>query len=159
MQPFDPTAQTLTAVVNRGYITRSNKLSASKEIHFFVRLHRDLCNVPLYVMQGFRLHIRLPKAQPSIHMMNKAVESKNNFKALDAQLLFTRIIPNPFMLTAHNSTLSKGGLVRYNLTRVELKTSIDNAVLVPIPKRLLFTMVKNTDIMSSLDINPYRFQH
>jgi len=57
--------------------------------------------------------------------------------------------------------------VRYNLTGVELKTwtfaagwkslSIDNAVMGPIPKRLLFTMVKNTDFNGSLECNPYKF--
>jgi len=37
--------------------------------------------------------------------------------------------------------------------------SIDNAILGPIPKRLLFTMVKNTEFMGSLDTNPYKLQH
>ena len=70
---------------------------------------------------------------------------------------------------AHNSTLSKRILVRYNVTRAELRTftfsaiskslSIDNAVLGHIPKRLLFTMVKNTDFIGSLYSNPYRFQY
>ena len=59
--------------------------------------------------------------------------------------------------------------MRYNLTRFEFKTftfsagskflSIDNADLCPIPKRLSFTMVKNTDFISSLDSNAYRFKH
>jgi len=65
--------------------------------------------------------------------------------------------------------MSKGGIARYNLTRVGLKTftffsgsnslSIDNAVFGRVPKRLLFTMVKNTDLIGSLDSNPYKFQH
>ena len=37
--------------------------------------------------------------------------------------------------------------------------STDNAVLGPIPKRLLFTTVKNTDVIGSLNSNPYKFQH
>jgi len=55
------------------------------------------------------------------------------------------------------------------MTRVELKTftfstgskslSMDNAVLGPVPKRLLFTMVKNADYIGSMDTNPYKFQH
>jgi hypothetical protein len=89
--------------------------------------------------------------------MNTNNDSKVHFKFLDAQLLVHRIKPNPSIPLAHNTFLSKGGLARYNLTRVELKTftfckgsssiSIDNAVLGPIPKRLLFTMVKNTDFL------------
>jgi hypothetical protein len=37
--------------------------------------------------------------------------------------------------------------------------SIDNAVIGPLPKRLLFTTVKNTDCIGSLDSNPYKFRH
>ena len=55
------------------------------------------------------------------------------------------------------------------MTRVELKTftfsagskslSIDNAVLGLVPKRLLFTMVKNADFIGTMDTNPYKFQY
>ena len=65
--------------------------------------------------------------------------------------------------------MKEGGIARYNLTRHELKTfafpaglaslSMDNAVLGPIPKRLLFTIAKNTDFLGSLDTNPFNFRH
>jgi hypothetical protein len=65
--------------------------------------------------------------------------------------------------------LSQGVLARYNITRVELKTftfssgsqslSIDNAVIGPLPKRLLFTMVKKKDFLGSVNTNPYNFRH
>jgi len=55
------------------------------------------------------------------------------------------------------------------MTRVDLKTftfsagsksrSIDNAVLGPLPKRLLLTMIKNTDFNGSAETNPYKFRH
>jgi len=55
------------------------------------------------------------------------------------------------------------------MTRVEIKTltfsagskflSIENASLVPTTKRLLFTRVKNTYFIGSLDSNPYKFLH
>ena len=157
MQPCDPTAETLTSATNRGFITRWNKLGASKEVQLFGRLHSDLCNVPLYLLPGVRLQIRLTKARSSFYTMNNDVDSKSTFKFFDAQLLVRCIRANTVMLIAHNLTLSKGGLARYNLTRVELKIftfsarskslSIDNAVLGPILKRLLFTMVKNTDFI------------
>jgi len=66
-------------------------------------------------------------------------------------------------------TLSKGIHALYNLTRVELKTftfagspqalSINNAVLGALPKRLIFTKVKNTEFLGSKDSNPYNFRH
>jgi len=88
--------------------------------------------------------------------MNKSVDSKNVFKFFDAQLMIRRVRPRPAILLTHTAKLkNRRSLARYNPTRVELKTfsfvagskslSIDNVVLGPIPKRLLFTMVKNTD--------------
>jgi len=52
--------------------------------------------------------------------MNKSADSKTVFKFLDAHLLVRRVRHNPAILLAHNSTLSKGRLARYNLIRVEL---------------------------------------
>jgi hypothetical protein len=37
--------------------------------------------------------------------------------------------------------------------------SIDNAVLGVLPKRLLFTMVRNTDFLGTTDSNPFKFKH
>jgi len=60
-------------------------------------------------------------------------------------------------------------LAWYNITIFELKVftfsagskslSIDNAVMGPITKRLLFTMVKNADFIGTGDTNPFKFQH
>jgi len=73
------------------------------------------------------------------------------------------------MLLAQNSTFRRRGLAQYNPTRVELKTfvsstgskflSIENAVLGPVPKRLLFTMFKNTESIGPLNANSYKFRH
>ena len=147
-----------------------NRISARREVEIFGRLHSDICNVPLYLLPGVRLQIKLNKVRPSFYLMNKSFDSKTVFKFLDSQLLVRRVRPNPAIMVAHTATLSnRGSLARYNLTKVELKTftfaagskslSIDNAVLGPIPKRLLFTMVKNSDFNGSLDSNPYKFQH
>jgi len=102
-------------------------------------------------------------------MMSKAADSKTTFKFLDTQLLFKRITPDPVMLLAHTSTLNTGAIARYNMTGVERTTftfsagskrlSIDNAVFGPVPKSLIFTMVKNADFIGSQDTNPYKFQH
>ena len=76
-----------------------------------------------------------------------------------------RIRPNPQILLAHHNTLTKGGIARYNWNGVEFKSftfssgsksiSIDNAVLGLIPKRLFFTMVKNTDFIGSIETIRY----
>ena len=55
------------------------------------------------------------------------------------------------------------------MTRVEIKNfthakgsqslSIDNSILGPIPKRLLFVMIDNTNFLGTLDTNPFDFHH
>ena len=101
--------------------------------------------------------------------MSKEANSKNTFKILDAHLLVNSVKPDPITLLAHSATLNTGALAHYNMTSVKLKTftfsagskslSIDNAVLGPVPKRLLFTKVKNTNFLGTVDTNPYKFQH
>ena len=73
-----------------------------------------------------------------------------------------------------NSVGSRKGAKRagpraYNITSVDLKTfifstgsksrSTYNEVLGPLPKRLLFTMIKNADLNGSVETNPYKFRH
>ena len=111
------------------------------------------------------MQYKLTKARSSFYLKKKTADSKFNFKFLDAKLYAKHI--EPAVLSAHHSTLSKGVIARYNMTRFEHKSytfsygsnclSIDNAILGPIPKRLLFTMVKNMDFLVSLDTNPYKF--
>ena len=101
-------------------------------------------------------------------MMSKEADSKTTFKFLDSQLFVRRVKPDPITLLAQTATLNTGALARYNMTRVELKTytfsarskslSID-VFLGPVPKRLLFTMVKNADFIGTMDTNPYKYRH
>jgi len=50
--------------------------------------------MPLYLLPGVKLPIRLTKARPSFCLMIKSVDSKNVFKFLDAQLLVRRVRTN-----------------------------------------------------------------
>jgi len=169
MLPCDPTTATVTATRNRGFITRWDKLSAIKALQHFGRFHSDLFNVPLVLLPGVSLQIRLTKARPAFYMMSKKADSKTTFKFLDTQLLLKRMKSDPAMLLAHNARLYTGALARYNTTRVVRKSFtfpagsksmfIDNAVLGHVPKRLLFTMVKNADFIGTMDTNPYKFRH
>ena len=98
------------------------------------------------------MQISLTKAKDDFYLMNVNADSKTTFKFLDAELIVRRIRPSPKISYAHTEALSKGCVARES-TRVELKTftyaggpqaiSINNAVLGALPKRLIFTMVKN----------------
>ena len=132
-------------------------------------LHSDICTVPTHLLSGVLVQIKLTKARREFYLMNKDADSKVVFKLLDAQLLVKRVGPNPAYLVALDTALQAGTIAKYSLTRVELKTFtfsnglqslfIDNAVLVAIPKRLLFAMIDNKDFLGSLDTNPLEFHH
>jgi hypothetical protein len=166
MLPCDPTAWDAK---NQDYITKWNKIKQSKEVEFYGRIHSDICNVAQHLIPGVSLQIRFTKAHQNFFLMNKDAKSKTVFKFLGAKLLVNRITPRPAQLIAHNTALSEGSLARYNITRVELKTftfasgtqsvSIDNAILGPLPKRILITMLKNKEFLGSVDSNPYNFRH
>ena len=80
-----------------------------------------------------------------------------------------RVQPKSVFLTPHERALAEEALARYNMTRNDIKTftfsagfkfqSIDNAVLGPLPERLLFTMIKNANFNGSVNTNPYKFRH
>ena len=96
----------------------------------------------VYLLLGLRFQIKFTKDRSSFNLLNKDAESKSVFQFLDAQLWVKRIRPNPTIPLAHNAVLSNGGVARYNMTRVELKSftfssgsqslPIDNVVLGPI---------------------------
>ena len=142
-------------------------MKQSKEFQQIGTLHSDIYNVIPYLLQDVKLHIVLTKGKRPFYLSTNA-DSSTKFQFLEAYLIVNRIRPNQSYLIAH-TTLAKGGLARYNLTRVELKTftfstglktlSIDNAVLGQLPKRLLFTMVKKKETVYSLDTNPFYFSH
>jgi len=84
MQPNDPSAETQITATNRGFITQWKRLRVSREVQLFGLLHRDIFNVPLYLMPDVRLQIRLNKARPSFYLMKESVDSKRVFKFYDA---------------------------------------------------------------------------
>ena len=143
MLPLVPTSANITAMTNRSFISSLTNLAPVKSLQLFGRLHSDLFNVPLVLLPGVSLQIKLTKARPSFYMMGKEADSKTTFIFLDAQLLVKRVKPDRVTLLAHTATLNTGALARYNMTRVELKTftfsagskslSIENAVLCPVP--------------------------
>jgi histidinol dehydrogenase len=81
-----------------------------------------MCNNSTHLLPGVRMQIKLTKARRAFYLMNKYADSKVELKFLDAQQLVNRVRQNPAYILAHNTTLQAGGLARYYLTRVELKT-------------------------------------
>jgi len=110
MQLVDPSAETVTAMTNKGFIPRWKRISARKKVQLLRRLHSDICNVPLYLPPGVRLYITLSTARLSFFLTYKSVDSKTGIKFLYAQLLVRRVRPNPNILLAHTSSLKNRGV-------------------------------------------------
>ena len=164
----DPTAAVTTAT-NTCFLARCDRLNQSKEIEMVGRLHADICSVSTHLLPGVRMQIKLTKAKRDIYVHSKDADSKTVFKILETQILVKRVRSNPAYLIAHNTALQAGAITQYNMTSVGLKNfthakgsqslSIDNTILGPISKRLLFMMLDNTEFLGSLTTNPFRFQH
>ena len=159
--PCDPNGADST---NTGFMTRWRLTKKGLEIELYGLIHRDFCNVPVYLLPGVRLQIKFTKAKSGFYLMNEKADSKSIFQFLDAQLWVRLVRPKPTISLAHKVVLSKDNVARYIMTTAELKSftfsngsqslSVDNAVLGPIPQRLLFTMIKNNDFLGSIDTNP-----
>jgi len=119
MVACDPTSD--DASNNKGFVTRWSLTKNSQEIELY-GVHTDFCNVPVYLLQGVKLQIKFTKARTGLYLMNKDAESKTIFQFLDAQLWVKRVRPNPTIPLAHKAVLDKGGVARFNMTRVELKS-------------------------------------
>ena len=107
MNQCDPMTETHIASTNDKFIARLSRLSGSRDVQLFGRLHTGLCNEPLFMLPGMQLQIKLTKARPDFYQINITADSKTTFKFLDAYLIFRRVQPNPLILSAHDKALTK----------------------------------------------------
>jgi hypothetical protein len=137
-------------------------------VQLYGRLHSDILNGSQYLLPDVGLQIKFTKAKQRFFLMNAKADAKYAFMYLDAQLLVNRIRTNPPILLSQIPFSAKAALRdiiwRESNSRLprflqDRNLSIDNALLGPIPKRLLFTIVKNTDFLGSMDTNPYLYRH
>jgi len=154
---------------NTGFLARRKHLKKSQEVHMYGRLHADICNGPQLLINGVKIQVKLTKARPAFYLLSSQEDAKVYFKIQEALLYVKRIKPNVSVMTANNEALIAGYPLRYNLTRMELKPftfsassrslSVDNAVLGRLPKRLIVTMVKNTDFLGNMATNQLYFRN
>jgi hypothetical protein len=85
-------------------------------------LHADICNASTFIIPGVTVNVRLTRPCREFYLMAHDPNSKVSFKILEAQLLVRHIEENPAILHAHNTTLEVGGIAKYHVTRVDVKT-------------------------------------
>ena len=154
---------------NTGFCARWNHVIKGQEVQIYGRFHENICNVLQLLITVVKIQIKLTKAKPAFYLLFSKENGKVYFKILEALLYVKRVKPSSSILTSHNEALLAGYPIRYNITMIELKTftfsagsqslSIDIAVLGRLPKRLIFTMVKNTDFLGNMSTNPFNFRH
>jgi len=108
MQPCDSMVETHTATAYEGFIARWTRLSGSNNVQLFGQSNTDLCNVPLFLLPGVKLQIRLTKARPTFYLMNKNADFKTIFKFFDSNLLGRRVHPISTTLSNQTMALRKG---------------------------------------------------
>jgi len=118
---------TSDSIKNKGFIKRWERQKQGKVIELYDRLHADIYNVSQFLLSGVRMQIRLSKAKDDIYLMNANADSEATFKFLDAELMVRPIRHSPKISYAHTGALSNRCIARYNLRRIELKTSTMSA--------------------------------
>jgi len=58
------------------------------------RIHSDICNVPLYLLSGFKIQIKLTKAKQAFFLISNKADAKVKFVFKEARLYVKRIRPN-----------------------------------------------------------------
>ena len=93
---------------NGGFCSRWNRLKESQTVEIYGRLHSDICNVPLFVLNGDKILIKLTKAEKPFYLLSNRADTKATFKFQEV-LLYVKIIrPAPSILASHNEALLAG---------------------------------------------------
>ena len=167
MLPCDPTTAA-TDTTNKGSVTRWKWIKWSKHFQLCVRLHIDICkfrhisSVSSVTDKIWRKQIRLPTWWTRMQIQ----KSSSILLTLNFWLISWDRTP---LIYWHTIGLCTQGFARSYLTWIELMNftfskgpqslSIDNVVVGPITKLLLFTMVKNKEFLGSVETNTFTFRN
>jgi len=121
------------------------------------------------LINGVDMNINLTYAPESFYLLAPSDYNKVRIKILDAILFITQAELKTHLLLARANVLAMKRKAYYSLTHTKIKiftassgaqqVSIDNALLGPIPERILIALVKNTAFVVSVGTNPFHFHH
>ena len=60
------------------------------------RLHSDICNVPLFLLNGVKIQIKLTKAKKAFYLLSNRADTKATFKFQEILFYVKRILPALF---------------------------------------------------------------
>lgn len=152
---------------NSGLEKRKELFKNSKVVEVMGRLHCDLINQPVFLINNVDLRVILTLEKSAFFIIENASDN-SMYKVLEATMYIKQLTINPNILMAHNAVLTKRNAV-YHYKKVEIKTvtissgsnsiNLDNIIHGILPRRIIFGMVENAAYNGTKSLNPYNFQH
>jgi len=152
---------------NEGLKARTNLTKNSKIIEVYGKIHADMLNQPLLLLNNVDLRIALTLNKPEFYLL--AEDKDMSFvKITEATLYMRHVTVNPNILIAHHKMLETT-TAKYHYKRNEIKTftipsggtsiSLDNIVIGQLPTNLIFMMIDNDAYTGKRSKNPFNFKH
>lgn len=152
---------------NPGFAARAKQFAKSVEVELCSKLHCDLFNQPVYLLNGVDLRVILSLEKPQFYMMAPD-DDKSSIEILDATLFIDHMTIAPEILLAHETVLQEMNAV-YNYNHVEVKSftvgpgsqtmTIDNVCIGKLPKMLICSFVDNQAYSGKRTKNPFNFEN
>lgn len=155
---------------NKNSTARSSMFKDSAVIELYGKLHVDILNQPLLLLNNVNLRLSLTLNKPEFYLITTTGDAKTDnslIKIIDAGLYVKHCTINPNILIAHHKALEKSN-AKYHYKRCEIKSfivgrgnsiSLDNIVLGQLPTSLIFLMVDNDAYTGCKDKDPFKFDH
>lgn len=150
-----------------GLKTRSALTKNSGVIEVYGKLHADMLNQPLLLLNNVDLRIVLTLNKPEFYLLGVDTDT-SIIKVLEATLYMKHATINPNILIAHHKML-ENTTAKYYYKRNEVKSytissgtsliSLDNIVMGQLPTNLIFMMVDNDAYTGKRSKNPFNFKH
>lgn len=145
---------------------RKNLTKNSAILELYGKLHADMLNQPLLLLNNVNLRVTLTLNKPDFFFISESnVDAK--LKILEAALYVKHCTINPSVLVAHHKTLERTN-AKYHYKRCEVKSftvskgnsiNLDNIVIGQLPTSLIFLMIDNDAYTGNKEKNPFEFKH
>lgn len=150
-----------------GLKLRTEKTKNSKILEVVGKIHADMLNQPLLLLNNVDVRISLSLHKPEFFILGADTDN-SLVKILSATMTMNHVTVNPNVMIAHHKILEKTNAV-YPYKRVEVKSftvsarsniiSLENVVLGQIPTRLVFGMVDTDAFVGRKSKNPFNFKN
>lgn len=152
---------------NNGWTRRAELMKNSNVVELYGKIHADMLNQPLLLLNNVILRIALTLNNPEFYMFTSLANDKSTLKIIEATLYVKHCTINPNILIAHHKILEKTN-AKYHYKRCEVKSftvgkgnsiNLDNIVIGQLPTSIMFLMVDNDAYTGNKNKNPFNFKN